>query len=183
MQASDPAFGYHVNRVAAVLNGLNPIPLIIGKLTIQNGLIVSAGGAAITGNSTITGNLNVTGNIITSGSSAPASSALGAHVVSAVVVGNNMRGQITITADATGIGMWMKICTVTFNAINAHAIAPRILVGNSSSGSQSATTNGSDYGVANETAGGFDLWLTNGPNSITAIPASATATVDYWCIE
>jgi hypothetical protein len=67
MQASDSAFGYHVNRVADVLNGHNPIPLIIGSLTIQNGLIVSAGGAAITGNSAVTGNLNVTGTFTPGG--------------------------------------------------------------------------------------------------------------------
>jgi hypothetical protein len=67
MQPNDQAYGYQVNRIAAVLNGVNPIPLIIGSLTIQNGLIVSAAGAAITGNSTVTGNLNVTGTLTPGG--------------------------------------------------------------------------------------------------------------------
>jgi hypothetical protein len=33
MQPNDQAYGYHVNRIAAVLNGVNPIPLITGDIT------------------------------------------------------------------------------------------------------------------------------------------------------
>jgi hypothetical protein len=36
MQPFEEPFGFHVNRVAAVLNGDNPIPLIVGSLTIQS---------------------------------------------------------------------------------------------------------------------------------------------------
>ena len=36
MQPNDQAYGYQVNRIADALNGINPLPLIVGKVTLQN---------------------------------------------------------------------------------------------------------------------------------------------------
>ncbi len=43
MQPNDQAYGYQVNRIAAVLNGVNPIPLITGPLTIQGKTSINPG--------------------------------------------------------------------------------------------------------------------------------------------
>ncbi len=34
MQPNDQAYGYQVNRIAAALNGINPIPLVMGPITV-----------------------------------------------------------------------------------------------------------------------------------------------------
>jgi hypothetical protein len=49
MQPADEAFGYNVNRIAAALNGLNPIPLIVGPMTVQGPLIATGDLQAMAG--------------------------------------------------------------------------------------------------------------------------------------
>ena len=47
LQPGDQAYGYDVNRIAAVLNGINPVPLILGPITTTS--FVVTGGIGLYG--------------------------------------------------------------------------------------------------------------------------------------
>lgn len=51
MQPNDQAYGYNVNRIAAVLNGTNPLPLTVGPLTIVGASTINPGPLTVQGTS------------------------------------------------------------------------------------------------------------------------------------
>lgn len=50
MQSDEPMFGYHYNRIIAVLSGLNPLPVSIGTITVLVGGLNMPGPLVLTNN-------------------------------------------------------------------------------------------------------------------------------------